>query len=70
MTTRLLDRQVRLLEYLTSSGAIFGDENAPRRGEAEQGVIENEAERTAEQEQRSLPPAIGIAKRYISYSIG
>jgi hypothetical protein len=29
MTMRLLDRQVRLLEYLTSSGAIFGDENAP-----------------------------------------
>jgi hypothetical protein len=26
MTTRLLDRQVRLLDYLTSSGAIFGEE--------------------------------------------
>jgi hypothetical protein len=26
MTMRLLDRQARLLEYLTSSGAIFGDE--------------------------------------------
>jgi hypothetical protein len=26
MTMRLLDRQIRLLDYLTSSGAIFGDE--------------------------------------------
>jgi len=29
MTSRLLDRQVRLLEFLTSSAAIFGDRDAP-----------------------------------------
>src|ERR1700722_683741 len=38
MTTRLLDRQVRLLEYLTSSGAIFGDETDAALDQSLQGI--------------------------------
>jgi hypothetical protein len=35
---RLLDRQVRLLEYLTSSGAIFGDEKDAPADQALEGI--------------------------------
>jgi hypothetical protein len=38
MTMRLLDRQVRLLEYLTSSGAIFGDETGAPLDQSLQGI--------------------------------
>lgn len=38
MVTRLLDRQVRLLEYLTSSGAIFGDEGDAPLDQTLQGI--------------------------------
>jgi hypothetical protein len=38
MAIRLLDRQVRLLDYLTSSGAIFGEESDAPLDQALQGM--------------------------------
>lgn len=38
MAIRLLERQVRLLEYLTSSAAIFGDERVASFDQALQGI--------------------------------
>ncbi len=38
MVTRLLNRQISLLEYLTSSGAIFGDEGDASLDQALQGI--------------------------------
>ena len=50
------DRQHQHLRAQARAAPI-GDEHAPRRGEAERGVIQHHAGAGADEEQRRLPPA-------------
>jgi hypothetical protein len=56
------DRKHQHLRAQAGATAV-GDKDPPRRGEAEQRVIEHKPERAAEQEQRTLLPRIGVAER-------
>jgi hypothetical protein len=46
-----------------SGAASVGNEHAPSRGEAEQGVIEHEPQSATEEEQGALTPTIGVGER-------